>query len=311
MARWMVSLAAIALIGTHLAVAAQATEPLVEASWLATHSCDKGIAVIDVRRSPRAYARAHVPCARYLPYQDGTWRTTIDEVPGMLPTIDHIGGVIAGLGIRNTDHVVIVAAGGSARAMTPATRVFWTFKVVGHRDVSLLNGGMAAYRADLDRPVQKGEPPVPTATNYVTSLSHHLVAAAAELPVGVDGEPDAVLIDNRESADFVGINASSVVARPGTIPNAENLPISWLTSPDGRFHDQATLRQIYAHLGITIDQPQISFCSTGQMATLGWFVSHALLGNDRARVYDGSMAEWSADEERPVERKFHSSPSAE
>jgi thiosulfate/3-mercaptopyruvate sulfurtransferase len=100
----------------------------------------------------------------------------------------------------------------------------------------------------------------------------------------------------------MGINHSPIAA-PGTIPGATNMPISWLTAPDGRFHSKAALQNITGALGLDADAPVVTFCTTGQMASLDWFVTHELLGNTQARMYDGSMTDWTADASRPVERK--------
>jgi thiosulfate/3-mercaptopyruvate sulfurtransferase len=280
--------------------AARAAQPLVDAAWLAAHSCDAGVAVIDIRDNPRAFQRARVPCARHAPFAGAGWTVKIDGVPGMLPTSEALGALFGGIGLSNADHAVIVSDGGSVSAMVPATRAFWTLKAAGHNMVSLLDGGFDAYRRDRDNPVEKGEATPPAATSYLVALNTAVIANADDVAASIDG--GTALVDDRESDYFMGINKRPSVARAGTLPGARNLPISWLTAPDGRFHSPDALMRITKAAGLETDGAQINFCNSGRMASLGWFVAHELLGNDQARVYDGSMAEWTAKDDRPVEQ---------
>lgn len=115
---------------------------------------------------------------------------------------------------------------------------------------------------------------------------------------------DITLIDNRPHDQHVGVNKPAVAKRYGTIPGAKSFPESWVTEDGGgKFRDVDSLAQLYEAAGIEAAGEQITFCNTAHWASLGWFVSHELLGNDRARMYDGSMAEWSADPALPVGRE--------
>lgn len=279
------------------AAGADQAPPLVDSVWLRAHACTEGVIVVDIRENPRAFARGHVPCAVHSPYGAAGWRAEIDEVPGMLPPVDDLAKLIGGLGISNDDHVVVVSHGGSALAMTSATRVYWTFKVAGHDAVSILDGGMAVWGQSPSNKTERGEAAARPATSFKVSPRPEILATAADIAAG-----GARLVDNRFSDYFMGINTSPVAA-PGTLAGAANLPVTWLTAPDGRFHSPIALRRIAAAAGLAGDAPQVNFCNTGQMASLGWFVSHELLGNTNARVYDGSMAEWTKDQSRPVDRK--------
>lgn len=281
------------------AVPALAEAPLVDAAWVQANACQARVVVIDIRENPRAFARGHVPCAVFSPYRASGWRQEVDGVIGMLPPPGVLAKLIGGLGVGNDSHVVIVGAGGRAIAMTGATRVYWTFKVLGHDKVSLLDGGMAAYR-DAGAKLEKGDAPTPATVAFAVAPRPDMVATAADVQAAIGG--GATLVDSRESDQHMGINHSPIAA-PGTIPGATNMPISWLTAPDGRFHSRAALQNIAGAVGLEADAPVVTFCTTGQMASLDWFVAHELLGNAQARMYDGSMTDWTADASRPVERK--------
>lgn len=287
---------------TAMPVSAAEIGPLVDSAWAAQHSCDAGIVVLDIRPNPRGFTRARIPCSVHSSFRGDDWRVRRDEIPGMLPDAATLEGLIGGLGIGNDDHVVIAGPGGSAGAMTLATRVYWTFKVAGHDAVSLLDGGIAAYGATAGAPIEKGEATQPAAKSFTVTFQPDLLASADDIAAA--GAAGQSLIDNRGSDYYVGINKSGIAARAGTLPGADNVPITWLTAPDGRFQSAAVLNQVAEQTSLSASEPQISFCNSGQMASLGWFVAHELLGNDLARLYDGSMADWTADPARDVERKI-------
>lgn len=296
----------IALALVFIAVAWSApgsAQPIVESDWVSAHACDSNTVVLDLRESPRAVMRGHVPCSVHAPYSQSGWRAVRDNVPGMLPSEAELAALIGGLGISNQSHVVIVGPGGSAGAMTPATRVYWTLKVSGHDAISILNGGMADYRLDPGNKLATGEPVKPQPTDYAVSLRHDLIASATDVAAAI--ESGHTLVDNRESDAYNGINKSPIAARAGTLPSAKNMPISWLTTGSGRFHGTDDLEKIAGLIaGESSAEPsQINFCNSGQMASLGWFVSHELLNNEGAKMYDGSMADWTSVPSRDVEQK--------
>jgi thiosulfate/3-mercaptopyruvate sulfurtransferase len=295
----MSRLAAFVLLPLLTITAPAFAQPLVDAAWLGEHSCDDGVVVLDLRESERTLERGRVPCSVHAPYAGLEWRVERDGVGGMLPEPDALAALIGGVGVSNDDHVVVVGPGGSAGAMTLATRVYWTFKAAGHDAVSILDGGFSIYRAARGV-IEKGEMTPPVLSEYTVSLRTELIAAAAD----VAAPGDAVLIDSRMSDQYVGVNQYRAVARAGTLPGAENIPITWLTKPDGRFQPAEMLANLAQNSALSADAPLITFCNSGQMASLDWFVAHELLGNDQARLYDGSMIDWAQDEARPVERRI-------
>ena len=284
------------------ALTVAAPDPLVDPEWVAEHACDEGVVVVDLRPGARAFQRGHIACSVHASFHGAGWRTVRDGVPAMLPSADDAAALIGGLGIGNDDHVIIVGPGGSPGATTLATRVYWTFKVFGHDRISLLDGGFAAFRADASLPLDRGEGAARPAKTFRATLRPELLATAADVVAA--GDTGVALIDSRSSDYFVGINKVGVAARAGTLPGADNVPISWLTRPDGSFQEAEVLGRIAAATPLDGETPLIAFCNAGQMASLDWFVAHELLGNAQARVYDGSLAEWSADPDKPVERRI-------
>lgn len=297
---WIVPLlAAVAFLG--IAAAAEA-QPLVDAEWAAANVGKSDVVFLDVRNTPEDYAKAHVPGAVYSSYDKGGWRVKdANGVEGMLPPPEQIEKLIGGLGIGNASHVVVVAAGLSAADMSTATRVYWTFKVSGHDRVSILNGGMKAYQNGR-RPLQEVSVQRP-ATTFKATMRPGLIMAK-------DGVAEAArrgvtLVDIRSSDQYLGVNKSPTVKRYGTLPEAKNLPESWLTVDNGGiFRGKEALAKLAAAAGVPLEGPTVAFCNTGQLGSLGWFALSEILGNEGVVLYDGSMVEWAMDPSLPVERKL-------
>lgn len=280
------------------APAVAAAEPLVDASWAVSHIGDENIRFLDIRRDgAKEFAAAHIPGAVFSDYFRAGWRVTgADGTPGMLPPVADLETLVGGLGIANASHVVIVARGLSAIEMASAARVFWTFKVLGHDAVSILDGGMTAYMARPAPPLESGLARSETRL-FKASFRPALIASKAEVIAAQ--ESGGLLLDLRPKSQFSGARGPRFVRRKGTIAGARNLPLNRLTE-GGAFKTEAALAELFSAVDAAKGEPITCFCNTGHMASLGWFVAHELLGNEAARLYDGSMAEWSADPARDV-----------
>lgn len=288
------------LLGSFLTPGRAAT-PLVDSAWLAAKAPAERV-VVDLR-AQADYERAHIPGAIRTEFAKDGWRVTDrNGVPFMLPEPPQLEALIGGLGIGNTDHVVIVAAGISALEMSAATRVYWTFRMVGHDAVSILNGGMAAWSADPIRPVEPGAVKRPP-QSYRATMHPELLATKADVAAALGR--DTALVDIRPSDQYLGVTKPPAPKRKGTLPGARNLPESWVTVDNGgTFRSAAALAQLAYVAGVPRDGKVITFCNTGQLASLGWFVLHELLRNKDVRLYDGSMVEWTMDPATPVELKI-------
>ncbi|WP_245986075.1 rhodanese-like domain-containing protein [Azospirillum thermophilum] len=126
------------------------TQPLVDAAWLKARLGQPNIVVLDVRTPPKD---GFVAGSIHSDYATAGWRTTVGAAPGMLPPPAELERLIGGIGIGNDDHVVLVSSGESAGDVGNATRVYWTFRMLGHDAVSVLDGGFAAWTADPANPV--------------------------------------------------------------------------------------------------------------------------------------------------------------
>jgi thiosulfate/3-mercaptopyruvate sulfurtransferase len=288
-----------------MAGAASAANPLVDVNWVKANIGKPNVVFIDLQPATD-YLRGHIPGAVATDYYKAGWvAERSDKVPEMFP-VDNLGklaDMIGKMGIDNNTHVVIVTTGAASPNMAHGTRIYWTFKMLGHDNVSLLNGGMAAYAKDKSNRLDPGAV-TPTPKTFTARPRKEMLATMDDVKKAVAGG-QATLVDNRPEDLYAGITQSPKTKQAGTLPGARNIPTSWLTvNNSGQLRDRAQLEKLYKLAGVAATSgEQIYFCNTAHLSSLGWFVSHELLGNKQAKLYDGSMAEWTILQGGPVEQK--------
>jgi thiosulfate/3-mercaptopyruvate sulfurtransferase len=280
--------------------------PLVDAQWLKTNQEQPNLVVLDIQ-SPKDYQRFHIPGAVNASYD--RWRTqppkpdskaaraNARELSSMLPPVDQLEAMLSELGIGNDDHVVVVATGRGAGDLAAAARVFWTLKVLGHQQASVLDGGLVGY-ADSGAPLARGSERR-AATEYQANFRPELVpnAEAVQAAIASQAQP----VDARSEGEFVGVYTGDDAERPGTIPGSRHLPHDWVSEGgSGKLRSSSALKELFEARGVATDGEQIHFCHSGNRAALTWFAAYAVLGNEDALLYDGSMMEWARDDSLPI-----------
>jgi thiosulfate/3-mercaptopyruvate sulfurtransferase len=289
----------LALIAAAPLAGAAPAPAIVDAAWLKANVAD--VVVVDLQ-DPKAFARFHIPGAVNLPY-DG-WRTRAPKgnkdpsvLQSMLPPLEQLAAMLGAAGIGNGDHVVIAATGQGAGDLAAAARVFWTFKVLGHDAVSMLDGGLVGYAETGGRLVQ-GTEQRPAARFTAKPRPELVPDAAAVQALIADG---ALPVDARSEGEFVGLYTGDKDERPGTIPGAKSLPHDWIAADgSGKLRTVGALKQLFEARGIDPAAEQVHFCHSGNRAALTWFAAYALFGNENATLYDGSMMEWAQTKDLPV-----------
>ncbi len=269
---------------------AYAASPIVNVDWVKTHIGQNNIVFVDLR-SLGAYRAGHVPGAVHTSYGRDKWRMTLNGVSGMLPPVAHLKNLMEKLGITNDSHVVLMHGGYSAGETGIATRVYWTMKIVGLKEISILNGGMSAYLKDKTAKLEKGDV-VPVRSTFNVLLNKTILATAKDVEDAL--KSNVQLLDSRPTDQHIGINKSGSLVRTGTLPNAISVPGRWMTvNGKGVFRSAKVLAKIYAAQKASTTGKTIVFCNTGHWASLGWFIDSEILGNKNSKMYDGSMAQWS------------------
>ncbi|QQR38511.1 sulfurtransferase [Devosia rhizoryzae] len=292
---------AAALLMTGAAQAERLTDqPLVDAAWLAQHLGDDSLVVLDIRDATDAgdlYAAGHVPGAVAAPYAAAGWRAKVGDVPGLLPTEEAIEKLVSGLGVSNDDHVVILTGGANASDFGGATRVYWTFKVYGHDNVSILDGGYAAW-AKANGELSP-EAVTPVAATFDAEFRPELRAEVAEVNEAIAN--DVNLVDARSVAQFIGQEKTNTVQALGHIPSAVNINFDkFYDAEKPAFASADTIAQLARDAGVNDSEGFISFCNTGHLASIAWFGLSEVEGLPNVRLYDGSMSDWTSDPSRPV-----------
>lgn len=299
----------LALTGAVAQAAAQGVTPpsaLVDARWLQQNLDQPQLVVLDVRSGidnggdRSSFQQAHIPGSRYSSYTGDGWRENREGVQGVLPPTASLERLIGSLGIGNDDTVVIVPAGTGATDFGSAARVYWTFRVLGHDQVAILNGGFAGWQAD-GYEVARGEATEFGLAKFEGTLQSELIATLAEVEEA--RESQAQLVDARPADYFRGETKSPAAKAPGTIPGARNLPHHEFVGQRNEVYyldaDRITAQVNGAELDPTART--ISFCNTGHWAATDWFVLSELAGFEEVALYDGSMSEWSQDSSRPIQ----------
>jgi thiosulfate/3-mercaptopyruvate sulfurtransferase len=277
------------------ALAARLTEaPLVGPQWLKAHLGAKDMVIVDVRDPAAAYAKGHIPGAVSAPYAAYGWRAQVDGVPGQLPPLKQIAARIGALGVGDDTQVVVVAQGTNSSEFGKATRVYWTFKVLGHDAVTILDGGEDAWKAAGNEVSEEATQPV--AARFTARLQHRYIADTAQVAEAIGS--GTALVDARPAQQFEGAKKSPVDRVAGTIPSAVNLTQGSFYK--GRFAAPGAVEKLAAAVGLKKDQPKITFCNTGHWASIAWFGLSQVDGEKKVALYDGSMAQWTKDPARPV-----------
>lgn len=272
----------------------QAATPLVEPDWLMANLDKPGMRILDLQ-SAGGYRQAHLPGSVNTDY--GQWRVKDGHgTPKMLPGKDYLDKLIGQLGIDNQTYVVLAPVGSGAGDMAVATRIYWTFKAMGHDQISILNGGLIGYsHLPGSRFVQ--EVVIPPVKQFNSQVRQDYFPDVKEVKAALDR--GVTFVDSRSYGEYIGQVGG---ARSGTIPGSILLPFDRLVvEGSGRFYDLSKIKEIYQSSGVPLTGEQISFCHTGHRTSLSWFVSHELLGNKEARMYDGSIVEWAANPALPME----------
>ena len=214
----------------------------------------------------------------------------------MIPPATEFAAAVSAMGIGDDDHVVIY----DDSTILPATRVWWMFRLFGHERVSVLDGGLAAWRrGGGEMETTPPQTPVQTAASGQFTARPPVGAQVIDMPTiqaMITADSLGQLADARAVGRFAGTAPEPRAGlRSGHIPGARNVPLSSLLADDGSFKPVADISQAFVDGGIDPDRPVITSCGSGVTAC-GLALGLALAGNEQVFVYDGSWTEWGASE---------------
>jgi thiosulfate/3-mercaptopyruvate sulfurtransferase len=275
-----------------------ASSPLITPEDLAAHLDDPMLRIIDAswhldgRDARRDFEAAHLPGAIFLDLEAVSDQDS--ALPHMLPSPEAFARSMQALGLAAEDRIVVYDTAG----LFSAARVWWMLKVMGARDVRVLDGGLPAWRA-VGGGLEAGP-----AEGAVSTPRPFEVRFDPASVVGVEGVRQALtdgdqVVDARGAARFRGeASEPRPGVRAGHMPGAMNLPYAALLGVDGRMKRGAALEAAFQEVGIDPGRPVITTCGSGVTAAI---LSLGLAELGRAsRLYDGSWAEWGSHSDTPV-----------
>ncbi len=271
------------------------SDVLVDADWVQEHLGDPGVVLVEVDEDTTAYDKGHIDGAVKL-----DWKKDLQD-PVKRDFLGRAGfeALLSERGIGNDDTVILY--GGNNNWF--AAYAYWYFKIYGHRDVRLLDGGRKKWELDSRETV--------TEVSYRPWTAYRAAEPDASIRAYRDEVVAAIghvnLVDVRSPDEFAGRLLAPAhlpqeqAQRGGHIPTARNVPWSKAAAEDGTFKTDEELRALYAGAGVDFGQDTIAYCRIGERSAHTWFVLHELLGQPNVKNYDGSWTEYGSLVGVPIE----------
>jgi thiosulfate/3-mercaptopyruvate sulfurtransferase len=272
-------------------------EALVSTDWVAQHSTDSNVRVVEVDVDTKAYKEGHVPGAI-----GWDWTSQLcDVVRRDILSKTQFEKLMADSGISNSTTVVLYGDNNNWFAAW----ALWQMKMYGHNDVRIMNGGRKKWLAE-GREVSIDVPKPAPAKYQASGPDNSLRAFLDQVQAAMQGRSHA-MVDVRSPQEFTGEilappGLPETCQRGGHIPHARNIPWGKACNEDGTFKSANELKALYAGEGVDGSKPVIAYCRIGERSSHTWFVLKYLLGYNRVANYDGSWTEWGNLVGAPVER---------
>ena len=261
---------------------------LVTADWVEEHLGEDGIVLVEVDEDTTAYDKGHIAGAIKL-----DWKNDLqDPVRRDFVSKEQFEALLSERGVSNDDTVVLY--GGNNNWF--AAYAYWYFKLYGHQDVKLLDGGRKKWELDSRELVE--EVPTRATTSYTAQEQDTSIRAFRDEVVAAIGVQN--LIDVRSPDEFAGRLLApahlpqEAAQRGGHIPTAGNVPWSKAANDDGTFKSNDELEALYAEAGLDRSKDTIAYCRIGERSSHTWFVLQELLEIPNVKNYDGSWTEYGS-----------------
>ncbi|MEM8761465.1 MAG: 3-mercaptopyruvate sulfurtransferase [Pseudomonadota bacterium] len=268
-----------------------ADDLLVSTDWLAERLGAPDVRVLDGsyylptedRDAPALYRDAHIPGARFFDIDDIADGKS--ELPHMAPPVEKFVSRVRAMGIGDGHRVVVY----DQKGLFSAARVWWMFRLFGHQDVVVLDGGLPKWMAE-GRPVEDMAPD-PRDRHFTARRNASLVRDVTQVALQVKlGEEQ--IVDARSPGRFTGEEPEPRPGmRSGHIPGAKNVHYASLLNADGTMKDVSALKAAFEGAGVDLARPIITSCGSGVTAAVLTLALHRM-GHAKNALYDGSWAEW-------------------
>jgi len=261
---------------------------LVTADWVQQHLDDPHVVLVEVDEDTTAYDKGHIAGAVKL-----DWKTDLqDRVRRDFVDRRQFEALLSQRGIGSDDTVVLY--GGNNNWF--AAYAYWYFKLYGHADVRLLDGGRKIWELDSREVTDEGTTREPT--SYTAQEPDRSIRAFRDEVIAAIGAKN--LVDVRSPDEYAGRLLApahlpqEAAQRGGHVPTAVNVPWSKAANDDGTFRSDEELTRLYEAAGLDGGKDTIAYCRIGERSAHTWFVLHELLGRDNVKNYDGSWTEYGS-----------------
>ena len=274
---------------------------LTETDELARELDAPDLAIIDAswhmpaenRNAHEEYLAEHIPGAIFFDIDEIA--DTKSGLPHMLPPPEKFSSRMRSMGIGDGSRIVVYDSTG----LFSAARVWWTFRVMGVDDVSVLNGGLPKWKRE-GLPLESGPARSRTARHFTARRNLDLVRDVGDIKALLK-DRSAEIVDARAADRFAGkVPEPRPGLRSGRIPGSHNLPFAKLLNKDGTLRTAAEIERLFEEAGVDLSKPVVASCGSGITASV-LALGLAEIGHRRAAVYDGSWSEWGADQSLPIE----------
>ena len=257
---------------------------ILDASW---HMPAEG------RNARAEYLAEHIPGALFFDIDEIA--DTKSHLPHMLPPPEKFSSRMRSMGVGDGSRIVVYDSAG----LFSAARVWWTFRVMGVQDISVLNGGLPKWKRE-GHPLESGEPTARTARHFTARRNADLVRDLSDMKSLIK-DRTAEIVDARAAERFAGKAPESRAGlRSGHIPGAHNLPFAKLITKEGTLKPAPEVERLFEEAGVDLSKPVVASCGSGITASV-LALALAEIGHRRTSVYDGSWSEWGADQNLPIE----------
>lgn len=269
-------------------------KPIVTADWLKSHLTAPDVRVLDctwlMPGSPRTgqqlYDAHHIPGARFFDIDDIA--DTDIPLPHMLPSPEKFSSRVRKLGLGDGHKVICY----DQSKFSASARVWWMFRVMGHADVAVLDGGFDGWRAAGG--AVEDLPPHYLADRHFTVRPRRDLVRDLDQMKTILSSKSVQVVDARSAARFKAeVDEPRPGLRRGHMPGSFNVPYAEVLTPDGHMKSEAQLRAIFGAAGVDLSKPIVNSCGSGVTAAI-LALAQSVAGHDDAAVYDASWCEWGS-----------------